>query len=56
LSFFDSLESDWQRQVLACSGYLELGMFDSAAQVLEAIVPEDKNRNDVLGARLLFST
>jgi hypothetical protein len=30
----DSLKSDWQRHVLASSGYLELGMFDSAALVL----------------------
>jgi lipopolysaccharide biosynthesis regulator YciM len=27
-------------------------MFDSAAQVLEEIAPEDKNRKEVLGARL----
>jgi lipopolysaccharide biosynthesis regulator YciM len=33
----------------ASSGYLELGMFDSAAQVLEEIAPEDKNRTEVLG-------
>jgi hypothetical protein len=46
----DSLKSDWQRHVLACSGYLELGLFDSAAQVLEEIAPEDKNRNEVLAA------
>ena len=26
-------------------------MFDSTAQVLEEIAPEDKNRNEVLGAR-----
>jgi hypothetical protein len=40
----DSLKSDWQRHVLACSGYLELGMFDDAALALEDIAPED-NRN-----------
>ena len=34
------------------SGYLELGMFDSAALVLEEIAPEDKNRNEVLGTRV----
>ena len=34
------------------SGYVELGIFDSAAQVLEKIAPEDKSRNDVLGARV----
>jgi lipopolysaccharide biosynthesis regulator YciM len=27
-------------------------MFDSAALVLEEIAPEDKNRNEVLGARV----
>jgi tetratricopeptide (TPR) repeat protein len=36
------MKSDWQRHVLASSGYRELGMFDSAAQVLEEIAPEDK--------------
>jgi tetratricopeptide (TPR) repeat protein len=45
------LKSDWQRHVLASSGYLELGMFDDAATVLEEIAPEDKTRNEVLGAR-----
>jgi Flp pilus assembly protein TadD len=35
-----------------CCGYLELGMFDDAAMVLEEIAPEDKNRNEVLGARV----
>jgi Flp pilus assembly protein TadD len=29
-------------------------MFDSAAQVLEEIAPEDKNRNEVLGARVVL--
>jgi lipopolysaccharide biosynthesis regulator YciM len=48
----DSLKNDWQRDVLACSGYIELGMFDSAAQVLEEIAPEDKNRDEVLAARV----
>jgi Flp pilus assembly protein TadD len=46
------LKSDWQRHVLACSGYIELGMFDDAAQVLEEIEPEEKSRNEVLGARV----
>ena len=41
------LKTDWQRHVLASSGYLELGMFDDAALVLEEIAPEDKNRNEV---------
>jgi hypothetical protein len=35
------LNSDWQRHVLASSGYLELGMLDNAALVLEEIEPED---------------
>jgi hypothetical protein len=48
----NALKSDWQRHVLACSGYLELGMFDDAAMVLEEIAPEDKSRNEVLGARV----
>jgi Flp pilus assembly protein TadD len=47
-----SLKSDWQSHVLASSGYLELGMFDDAAMVLEEIAPEDKTRNEVLGARV----
>jgi Flp pilus assembly protein TadD len=46
------MKSDWQRHVLASSGYRELGMFDSAAQVLEEIAPEDKNRTEVLGMRV----
>ena len=29
-------------------------MFDSAAQVLEEIAPEDKSRNEVLGARVVL--
>ena len=29
----DSFKTDWQRHVLASSGYLELGMFDDAALV-----------------------
>jgi tetratricopeptide (TPR) repeat protein len=44
------LKADWQRHVLASSGYLELGMFDDAAMVLEEIA--HKNRNEVLGARV----
>jgi lipopolysaccharide biosynthesis regulator YciM len=48
----DSLKTDWQRHVLASSGYLELGMFDAAALVLGEIASEDKNRNEVLGARV----
>ena len=48
----NSLKTDWQRHVLASSGYLEMGMFDDAALVLEEIAPEDKTRNEVLGARV----
>jgi hypothetical protein len=50
----NSLKSDWQRHVLACSGYVELGMFDEAALALEEIKPDDKNRNEVLGARVVL--
>ena len=46
------LKTDWQRHVLASSGYLELGMFDDAAQALEEIAPEDRTRNEVLGTRV----
>jgi lipopolysaccharide biosynthesis regulator YciM len=46
------LKTDWQRHVLASSGYLGLEMFDDAAMVLEEIAPEDKTRNEVLGARV----
>ena len=46
------MRADWQTHVLASSGYLELGMFDDAAMALEEIAPEDKNRNEVLGARV----
>jgi hypothetical protein len=48
----NSLKTDWQKHVLASTGYLELGMFDEAAQVLEEIEPEEKTRNEVLGARV----
>jgi Flp pilus assembly protein TadD len=46
------LKPDWKKQVLASSGYLELGMFDDAALALEEIAPEDKTRREVLGARV----
>jgi hypothetical protein len=46
------LKADWQRHVLASSGYLELGMLNEAAQVLEEIQPEEKTRDEVLGARV----
>jgi hypothetical protein len=48
----DPLKTDWQRHVLASSRYLELGMFDAAALVLEEIAPKD--RNEVLGARVVL--
>jgi Flp pilus assembly protein TadD len=47
-----ALKGDWQRHVLASSGYLELGMLDDAALALEEIEPEDKTRTEVLGARI----
>jgi Flp pilus assembly protein TadD len=40
--------------VVASSGYLELGMFDATALVLEEIAPKDKTRTEVLGARVLI--
>ena len=46
------MRTDWQRHVLASSGYLELGMFDDAALALEEIEPEDKTRTEVLGAQI----
>jgi lipopolysaccharide biosynthesis regulator YciM len=49
--------TDCQRHVLASNGYLELGMFDAAALMLEEIAPEDKNRNEVLDTRInLYKT
>ena len=46
----NSLSGDWQIHVLVSSGYLELGMFDDAALILEEINPEDKTRSEILGA------
>ena len=40
LALLGVLKADWQRHVLASSGYFELGMFDDAAMVLEKIEPE----------------
>jgi hypothetical protein len=48
------LSTDWQRHVLASSGYVELGMLEDAARVLEEIAPEDRHRNEVLGARVIL--
>ena len=47
------MKTDWQRLVLASSGYLELGMLDDAL-ALEEIEPEDKTRTEVLGARVVL--
>ncbi|MFZ0711577.1 MAG: hypothetical protein WAM53_16180 [Terrimicrobiaceae bacterium] len=47
-----ALSGEWQKHVLASIGYRELGMFDYAVLALEAIEPQDKNRNEVLAARL----
>ena len=46
------MNGDWQRHVLASSGYLELGRLDDAALALEETEPEDKTRTEVLGARV----
>lgn len=46
------MNSDWQRYILASSGYLELGMLDDAALALEKIAPPDKDRVEVLGVHL----
>jgi Flp pilus assembly protein TadD len=48
----NSLKADWQKHVLASSGYLELGMFGDAALALEEIEPEDKTRIEVLSTRV----
>ena len=45
-----SVKRDWQNQVLAATGYRELGMFNDAAQALEDIEPEERTRKEVLGA------
>ena len=50
----DPLKTDWQRHVLASSGYLELGIFDDAALALEEIKPEDRTRTEVLGASVVL--
>ena len=46
------MKASWQKQVIASNGYLELGMFDDAANALEEIESEDKTRNEVLYARV----
>ena len=48
------MKTSWQRHVLACSGYVELGMFEDARSKSE---PEDKTpwrpRNEIWPSRLL---
>jgi hypothetical protein len=47
------LKASWRKQAIASNqGYLELEVFDDAAQALEEIEPEDKTRNEVLYARV----
>ena len=46
------MSGDWQRHVLASSGYLDHGMLDDAALALEEIEPRSKTRTEVLGARI----
>ena len=45
----------WQQHVTAATGYLELGMFDDAANALEEIKPEDKTRTEVLSPALIYT-
>lgn len=40
---------DWQRHLLAASGYLELGMIEDAARELMEIPPDDRGRNEIIG-------
>jgi Flp pilus assembly protein TadD len=46
------LSGNWQKHVLASSGYLELGMLEDAALALEEIESADKTRNEVRSAQL----
>ena len=46
------MKANWQKLVLASSGYRELGMFDDAADALEEIDPDYKIRKAVLSARV----
>ena len=46
------MKASWQKQVIASSGYRELGMFEDTAKALEQIEPEDKTRNEVLYSRV----
>ena len=47
-----ALKAGWQKQALASSGYLELGMLEDAARALEEIEPEDRSRKEVLEAQV----
>jgi Flp pilus assembly protein TadD len=47
-----AVKSNWQRHVLAATGYRELGMFDEAARVIEEVDAEDKGRKEVLAVRV----
>ena len=46
------MKSNWQRHVLAATGYRELGMFDEAARAIEEVDAEDKGRKEVLAVRV----
>jgi cytochrome c-type biogenesis protein CcmH/NrfG len=41
---------------VVCSGYLELGMRDEAARILDEIDPKDRRRKEVLHAQLELAT
>jgi cytochrome c-type biogenesis protein CcmH/NrfG len=41
---------------VVCSGYLELGMLDEAARILDEIDPKDRRRKEVLHAQLELAT
>lgn len=47
-----TLKAASQKHALASRGYLELGMFDAAANAPEEIEPDDKTRKRSLGARV----
>jgi cytochrome c-type biogenesis protein CcmH/NrfG len=46
------LRVNWQHKVIVSSGYLELGMLEDAARILDEIEPADKCRKEVLAAQL----
>ena len=41
---------------MVCSGYLELGMLEEAARILDEIEPKDRRRKEVLHAELELAT